>query len=112
MTPYQKLEKKFDRLLTLRDAEMMLHWDASTMMPSGGTAARSEQIAALKTVQHEILSAAETADDLDAASAENGLDQWQTANLREMRHIWTHANALDDGLVTALSKASMACETT
>ncbi len=111
MSPYQNLEQKFGRLLTLRDAEMMLHWDASTMMPPGGAAARAEQIAALKTVQHEILTASETKDELSAAAEDAGLDQWQSANLREMRHLWTHANALDTELVTALSKACMACET-
>ena len=112
MTAYQTLENKFGRLLALRESEMLLHWDASTMMPPGGAEARSEQIAALKTVQHEILIGADTIDLLDAATEEKNLDPWQLANLREMRHIWTHAAALDSDLVAALSKACMNCETT
>jgi len=113
MTSYDKLEKRFGRLLALREAAGVLHWDASTMMPEGGVsaAARSEQLAALGTVCHEILVSSEVADLLDEAEELNNLGPWQAANLREMRHIWVHASAVTADLVEALTKASMACET-
>ena len=38
------------------------------------------------------------------------LDEWQRANLREMRRLWVHATALDAKLVEALSKACSASE--
>ncbi len=117
MTSYQKLEKRFGRLLALREASGVLHWDASTMMPEGGpngspaAEARSEQLAALGTICHEILVSNETSDLLDEAEGLNDLTSWQAANLREMRHMWVHAAAVTSDLVEALSKASMSCET-
>jgi carboxypeptidase Taq len=113
MISYQKLEKRFGRLLALKEASGVLHWDASTMMPEGGVSAeaRSEQLAALGTVCHEIINNNETSDLLEEAEGLSGLNNWQAANLREMRHTWSHATAVTADLVEALSKASMACET-
>ena len=113
MTSYEKLEKRFGRLLALREAAGVLHWDASTMIPEGDTsaAARSEQLAALGTVCHEILVSDEVSDFLDEAEELSDLGSWQAANLREMRHIWVHATAVTADLVEALTKASMACKT-
>ena len=90
----------------------MLHWDAATMMPKSvaSAATRSEQIAALNGVCHEILNSNKTSDLLDNAEDQNNLDNWQTANLREMRHIWTHSSAVTNDLIVALSKACMKCE--
>ncbi|MFQ5619074.1 MAG: carboxypeptidase M32 [Rhodospirillales bacterium] len=110
-SPYRRLETRFNRLLLLHDAAAVLHWDWATMMPRGGAGARSDQLAALKAVQHGILTDPETGDLLQAAGAEGGLDAWQAANLREMRRMWTHATALSEDLVHALSKAQSACET-
>lgn len=108
---YRRLETRFKRLLLLHDAAAVLHWDWATMMPRGGAEARSDQLAALKAVQHGILTDPETGDLLQAAGAEGGLDAWPAANLREMRRMWVHATALTEDLVHALSKAQSACET-
>ena len=110
-SPYRRLETRFERLALLHDAAAVLHWDWATMMPRGGAEARSDQLAALKAVQHGILTDPETGDLLQAAGAEGGLDAWPAANLREMRRMWVHATALTEDLVHALSKAQSACET-
>jgi carboxypeptidase Taq len=109
---YKELEKKIGRLQALREASGMLHWDAATMMPKSvaSAATRSEQIAALDGVCHEILNSSKTSDLLDSAENQNNLDNWQTANLREMRHMWTHSSAVTNDLIVALSKACMECE--
>ena len=88
----------------------MLHWDLATQMPAGGAAARAEQLAALKLVCHEIITDAALPDLLGAAAAQNELDSWQRANLKEMRRAWLHASALPADLVEAFSKACSACE--
>lgn len=109
-SPYRKLEDRFRRLAALRDAEAILHWDWSAMMPSGAAVGRSGQLAELKAVQHGLLASPETADLLAAAAGEN-LDGWRKANLREMKRRWVHASALSETLVAALSRAASACET-
>ena len=106
---YHQLEARFRRLTALGGAEAMLHWDLATMMPVGGIEARSDQLAALKAVRHGMLTAPDVGDLLDRADAES-LDDWQAANLREMRRSWVHATALDEDLVEALSRAVSACE--
>ena len=108
---YRRLETLFHRLGALSEAERVLHWDASTMMPPGGGEARAEQLAALQGVQHDLLTASETSDLLAAAEAERpGLDEWQAANLREMRRVWIHESAIPAHLVEERTRATMMCE--
>ena len=103
---YPELEARFGRLGAVEEAIAVLHWDAAAMMPAGGTAARAEQIATLRVMAHELLSAPEISDLLSAAEAEaNSLGVWQRANLREMRRRWRHAAAVPADLIEALSRA-------
>ena len=62
MDTYRDLEKIFRRIGALGDAEGILHWDMSVIMPSGGADARVEQLAALKLTTHELLTAPPMAD--------------------------------------------------
>ena len=110
MDAYRDLENIFRRIGALGDAEGILHWDMSVIMPSGGADARAEQLAALKLTNHELLTAPRMADLLDQAEAVPPSDDWQAANLREMRRRWRHATAIEAGLVEALSRASSRCE--
>jgi carboxypeptidase Taq len=89
----------------------MLHWDAAAMMPTGGAAARAEQLAALRGVAHEQLTTPEIGDLLAEAEGETRtLDDWRCANLREMRRRRLHAAALPGTLVEAESRACSECE--
>ena len=111
MSPYTDLEARFHRLQALRNALGVLHWDMATMMPSGGAEARAEQLAALNVVCHGMLTEPVVGDLLDHAEGGGAnLNEWQRANLREMRRQWVHATALDGKLVEALSKACSASE--
>src|SRR5213078_4265711 len=110
-TAYRELEARFRRLGTVEEAVAMLHWDASAMMPPGGAASRAEQLATLRVIAHQLLSAPEIADLLDAAEADSGaLGDWQRANIREMRRRWRHAAAVPQDLVEARSRACSASE--
>jgi carboxypeptidase Taq len=110
LTPYKTLEARFARLGALEDATAMLQWDSATLMPVGGAASRAEQLATLKVVCHEILVDPAMADILAGAEAQHELDQWQRANLAEMRRLFRHATAVPSELVAALSRACSACE--
>jgi len=110
MDTYHELEKILRRIGALGEAEGVLHWDMSVIMPSGGADARSEQLAALKLTTHEMLTAPHVADLLGEAETSRLSNEWQAANLREMRRTWRHATAIESDLVEALSKASSRCE--
>ncbi len=132
MTAYQRLSDRFARIATLSEAGEMLGWDANTMMPSGGAAARGDQLAVLAGVAHGMLTAPEVAHDLAAAAAEAGeraaeaqareglaasagardlRASWEAANLGLMRQAHVRATALPADLVEAETRANLACET-
>ncbi len=110
MTAYQQLERIFGRLAALGDAEGFLHWDSSVMMPPAGAASRAEQIGALKAVRHEIITSEEVGELIDEAQSGTTLNDWEKANLREMRRRRLRQTALNAGLVEALAKAASDCE--
>lgn len=109
MTAYGRLEAQFKDLSVLYQVSTILHWDAAVTMPPGGADARAEQMAAMAALQHERLTDPMISDLLD--QAENDvLDDWQQANLREMRRNHLRSTSLPAELVDALSRAASACE--
>ena len=108
---YRQLEQRFARMGAIAEATGMLHWDMAAVMPEGGHESRAEQLATLNVIGHEMLTAPEMSDLLELAG-EAGLDDWQRANLHEMKRIHGHATALRPDLVEALTRARAACEKT
>ena len=108
---YLSLEKLFRRIGIVRDINEVLHWDNATKMPNGGGLGRSNQLAELNAISHSLLCDSRTSDLLDEAEKDSTLGSWQLANLTAMRRKWSHATALSEDLVIALSKATSKCET-
>ncbi|MBV8457054.1 MAG: carboxypeptidase M32, partial [Acetobacteraceae bacterium] len=112
MSAYHQLETRFRRIGAVEEAISVLHWDAAAMMPRGGAAARAEQLATLRLIAHEHLTAPALGELLAEAEQEaDGLNAWQRANLREMRRRRLHAAAVPGALVEAESRACSECET-
>jgi carboxypeptidase Taq len=108
---YDRLTERFARIATIGECASMLGWDAATMMPAGGGAARGDQLAVLAGLSHAQLTASATGDELAAAEAEGtGTDPWRTANLALMRHAYIRATALPADLVEAQARANSSCE--
>ncbi|KPK30171.1 MAG: hypothetical protein AMJ66_09715 [Betaproteobacteria bacterium SG8_40] len=104
---YQQLEKRFRRIHLLRSIGHLLRWDGEVMMPSGSSGIRAEQLSLLETESNSILRSRQTGVLLDRAETSAGtLDGWQQANLREMRRLWVHANAIPNRLVNAFHRAT------
>jgi carboxypeptidase Taq len=111
MTAYRQLEARFRRIGAIEQAISVLHWDAAAMMPPGGATARAEQLATLRLIAHQHLTAPDIEGLLaEAREASDGLDNWQRANLREMRRRWQHAATVPGALVEAESRACSECE--
>src|SRR5256886_3130155 len=110
-SPYKQLEQEFKRLHAFRGALALLRWDAAVMMPRGSADVRGEQLAALETEHHALLTAPRITRLLDRAQANaQGLTDWQIANLREMRRQRDHAIATPVTLISRLTKASSRAE--
>lgn len=103
------LETRFRQIAALDSAAGILHWDAATMLPSGSSDVRGEQLAALAEVAHEKLTDATLAKWFAEAKTET-LTDWRAANLREMEHRYLHATAVPQGLVSALTKLRIRSE--
>ncbi len=81
------------------------------MMPRGSSDLRGEQLAALETECHALVSSPRVSRLLDRAEANaQGLEDWQLANLREMRREREHAMATPQNLVSRLAKATSRAE--
>jgi carboxypeptidase Taq len=106
---YRQLEDRFRRASLVGDAAGFLGWDSQVLMPEGSAESRAEIAAALQLVTHETLTAPEVGDLLEQAESDK-LDDWQTANLREMRRRWVHKTAVEPRLVAAMARAESACE--
>jgi carboxypeptidase Taq len=110
-TPYKQLEQEWKRLHAFRGAMAILRWDAAVMMPRGSADVRGEQLAALETEYHSLVTAPKITRLLDRAQASTtSLEDWQIANLREMRRQRDFAIATPVALVSRLAKAASKAE--
>ncbi|MBL27326.1 MAG: carboxypeptidase M32 [Rhodospirillaceae bacterium] len=111
MEPYRELERRFRRIANIEGASAILQWDWATMMPPGGADSRAEQLATLSVLHHELITDPAMGDLIAAAEADGAAyDEWQSANLREMKRKWRHAVAVPASLVDALSRQSAKTE--
>ena len=85
-SPYQQLEQEWRRMHAFRGALALLRWDAAVMMTRGSAEVRAEQLAALESELHALLTAPKITRLLERARAgSESLEGWQQANLREMQ---------------------------
>lgn len=111
LTAYTALEKHFARRAGLQGALGILGWDSRTMMPAAASPARAEQVAALEGAIHAALLDPTVGDWLDRAESDaTGLDDWQRANLSEMRREHLLATAVPADLVEANARDAARCE--
>lgn len=110
MTAYAALSRHFGRIAAMSNAIGILQWDNDAMMPRGASGTRAESMALLRVLQHEMAVDPRIGDWLGEAEQDNGLGEWERANLREIRRSWTVETALPADLVEASSKAISACE--
>jgi carboxypeptidase Taq len=110
-TPYKQLEQEWQRLHAFGGALSLLRWDAAVMMPRGSADVRGEQLAAIETEQHAILTSPKVSRLLDRAQAGAGaLDEWQRANLHQMLRQRDHAIATPVSLIGRLARATLVAE--
>jgi len=106
---YSQLERSFTRLHHLDHLQCMAYWDQAAMMPAGGAEARAGALAELAALMHQVRTDPVLSRSLVQA-ADEPLDDFQHANLREMRREWRAANALPEALVQRSQLASARCE--
>ena len=109
---YQELESRHERMSAIGGAMSILGWDRSVMMPDGGAQSRAQQISTLAVIAHEMKTAPDIGELIGKAGQVGELDDWQQANLREIRHGWLHATAVPADLIEREIKLSSEAEMT
>jgi carboxypeptidase Taq len=111
LSPYKQLEQEWQRLHAFAGALSLLRWDAAVMMPRGSVDVRGEQLAAIETEQHAVLTSPKVSRLLARAQAgSTELNEWQRANLREMLRQRDRAIAMPVSLITRLARATSTAE--
>lgn len=109
MTFYQKLAQHHKKLSKLDHLEAICGWDQAAMMPEGGNTARSEAMAELAVISHELATAPYLAERFERAERET-LTAEEKASLREMKRQWQQHTVVPADLVEEKSLASSTCE--
>ncbi|WP_096393066.1 carboxypeptidase M32 [Halorubrum trapanicum] len=100
---YDALLDRVERWNAVGSASGVLGWDQQVMMPEGGTPARSKQLSALSSVQHDMVTADETGELLDELD-DADLTEERAAVVREVRREYERADAVPVELVEEISE--------
>ncbi|WP_431102027.1 carboxypeptidase M32 [Roseateles noduli] len=106
---YDALCQRHQRIHRLSHLQAIASWDQSAFMPARGAQARAESLAEMGGLLHQLGTDPALRQLLDDA-AQEPLDDFQRASLREMRRVWRSANAVPQRLVEARSLANSHCE--
>ena len=106
---YRELMEQYARIAHLESGSGVLYWDQQVTMPTGGTAARGKQLAALSATTHEKLTSDEMADAL-AAAEDADLDDERAANVREVRRRHERNSSVPESLVEELTEQQSASQ--
>ncbi len=106
---YTQLVKHFQKAHRLSHLEAICSWDQATIMPTGGSTARSEAMAELAIIQHNHDTAPKLAEWFDSATSE-ALSPAEQTSLQAMKRVWQQKTLLPEDLVKAKSLATSQCE--
>lgn len=107
-TTYESLAEHFRKLSRIEHAMTYLSWDQMVVMPEQGVSRRSDAMAELAAIHHDLLTADGLGDQFAAAASEATGDT--VSSLREMQRVWSQATCLPAELVRAKIKAGSHCE--
>ena len=106
---YDELTATWQRLHHFGHLQAIASWDRMALMPASGNAARANAMAEMDGLLHGIRTDPKLVMVLERTQNET-LDDFQRANVREIRRDWRTANALPAALVKAQSMANSRCE--
>jgi carboxypeptidase Taq len=106
---YDSLAGTWTRLHHFGHLQSIAGWDQAANMPPKGNEARAAAMAEMAALLHRMRTEPALKDHLARAEQEP-LDDFQRANLREMRRQWLASNALPEALVQRQQLATSRCE--
>jgi carboxypeptidase Taq len=104
----EELRSRLAKVVDVRNAARLLHWDQQKMMPVSGGTARADSLATLERLSHELFVSAETGRLLEAAEQElNGTppDSDDACLVRVVWQRWEKARRVPSELAAELAHA-------
>ncbi|NKE37577.1 carboxypeptidase M32 [Natronococcus sp. JC468] len=102
---YEQFEGRIARIANVGNAAGVLRWDQEVVMPEAGTPARAQQLSALSSISHELLTADETGDLLEELESA-ALDDGKRAVVREIRRQYDRETSVPRELVEEISETT------
>jgi carboxypeptidase Taq len=109
MKQLELLKSKLAEVSDLKRATAVLGWDQQTYMPPGGAAARSEQLATLERLSHEMFTSTEVGELLEAAGDEVSqlaYNSDEASLVRVSRRDYEKARKIPSSLVAELARTA------
>lgn len=106
---YQKLLDHSRELAVVGSAGAILQWDMETKMPPRGVELKSQQLAWVQKIAHQMLTSEESGkvlDSIEKSKDYGSLDQMQKRNVYLARKAYDEATKLPETLVVELAKQS------
>ncbi len=109
MENYEKLEARFRQVNRLTDVASIVGWDEAVIMPEGASPYRNQAMAELGVVIQGLVSDPLVGQWLEGVE-EKEMNEWQQANVREMRRMFAENTAIPPELNQRFTIAKMNCE--
>jgi len=106
MTGYQKLEQHYAKIRKLEHCQNILSFYQRQFMPKGAAESRSEESAEISSIIHQLHTEPRIKDWIYEAEKEELTDRWQSANLKEIKHVHEVKECLPLELVEKMSNAN------
>lgn len=106
---WQQIDALCQRLYSLEHAQSMLHADEAINMPAGGGEARADSVSTLAAIYHDLATAPEITDWIEAAKSEVETSG-QKAALTEFSRLYRNKTCLPSEFVARQTAASMRSE--
>ncbi|MBA8666490.1 carboxypeptidase M32 [Holosporaceae bacterium 'Namur'] len=111
MKAYNFLETHFKEISIIDQISSILGWDKEVIMPTGSLSSRIEQSSYLIKLAHEKICNPLIKEKIDEALEDASLlNDWQKANLHEMKKIFDDYASVDNSLVREYSSLRQECE--
>jgi carboxypeptidase Taq len=107
--PFDQLRERMAALSDLRTVSRLLEWDQQTMMPPRGVTSRSETVATVQRLSHDMFISDETGGLIEAAAAAldgTPADSDEASLVRIARRDWGKARRVPSRLASDLARAS------
>ena len=104
---YKELEKKYEEIYLIHEANSILRWDQHVMLPLGGYSYRRDQNITLELLAHRKIRDKKLYNLIKKSERIKKLNIWEKKNLHLIKKHYTESSVLDDKLIEDKTRAEL-----